>query len=109
MVRVDRHRGEWVEPGDPVLRILRIDRLRAEGFVKVRHTEHDLENCPVTLTVDLPGRPGTVFPGKVVFVSPEVDPVNAQVRIWAEIENRGKRLRPAAPPTSGELREEGRP
>jgi macrolide-specific efflux system membrane fusion protein len=93
-VRVDRHRGEWVEPGDPVLRILRIDRLRAEGFVKVHHTEHDLENCLVTLKVNLPGEPGAVFPGKVVFLSPEVDPVNAQVRIWAEIENRGTRLRP---------------
>lgn len=94
VVRVDRHRGEWVEPGDPVLRILRIDCLRAEGFIKIQDTEFDLESRDVTFTVNLPGEPEAVFPGRVVFVSPEVDPVNAQVRIWAEIENRGKRLRP---------------
>ena len=46
------------------------------------------------LKVDLPNAPGTVFPGKIVFLDPEVDPVNAEVRIWAEIENTGLRLRP---------------
>jgi macrolide-specific efflux system membrane fusion protein len=30
----------------------------------------------------------------VVFVSPEVDPVNGQVRIWAEIDNKSLVLRP---------------
>ena len=34
VVRVYRSRGEWVKPGDPVVRILRLDRLRAEGFLK---------------------------------------------------------------------------
>jgi hypothetical protein len=29
-----------------------------------------------------------------VFVSPEVNPVNGQVRVWAEVENRGLLLRP---------------
>jgi multidrug efflux pump subunit AcrA (membrane-fusion protein) len=29
-----------------------------------------------------------------VFVSPEVDPVNGQVRVWAEVENRDGQLRP---------------
>ena len=34
VVQVYRHRGEWVKPGEPVVRMLRMDRLRAEGFVK---------------------------------------------------------------------------
>ena len=33
VVEIHRQRGEWVEPGDKVLRIVRLDRLRAEGFV----------------------------------------------------------------------------
>jgi multidrug efflux pump subunit AcrA (membrane-fusion protein) len=48
----------------------------------------------VRLSVDLPDAPGTVFPGKIVFLDPEIDPVNAQVRIWAEVENTGLQLRP---------------
>jgi len=34
------------------------------------------------------------YSGKLAFVSPEVDPVNGQVRIWAEVENAEQSLRP---------------
>ena len=94
MVQVHRHRGEWVEPGEAVVRILRLDRLRAEGFLNVRYLGPDVESRPVTLTVDLPDEPGAEFPGKIVFVSPEIDPVNSQVSIWVEIDNEALRLRP---------------
>ncbi len=94
VVQVQRHRGEWVKPGEVVVRILRLDRLRAEGFVKTEHWSEDLRGRQVRLVVDLPKAPGTEFPGKVVFVDPEIDPVNAQVRVWAEVENRELRLRP---------------
>ena len=33
VVEIKRRKGEWVEPGETVIRILRIDSLRAEGFV----------------------------------------------------------------------------
>ena len=94
VVQVSGRRGEWVEPGKSVLRILRIDRLKAEGFVNANQLRHDLTGSQVELTLDLPGQTQAKFPGKVVFVSPEIDPVNGQVRVWAEIENRGLRLRP---------------
>jgi len=94
VVQVNRHRGEWVKPGDSVVRILRLDRLRAEGFVRMQSWRDDLPGCPVRLLVDLPKAQGVEFSGKVVFVDPEIDPVNAQVRIWAEVENRGLQLRP---------------
>ncbi len=94
VVQVNRRRGEWVEPGDVVLRILRIDRLRVEGFLNVNDVRGDLRDCRVRLAVDLPGAPAAEFVGKVVFLSPEIDPVNAQTRVWAEVENRDLRLRP---------------
>ena len=94
VVQVNRRRGEWVKPGDSVVRILRLDRLRAEGFVKMQSWRDDLQGCPVRLVVDLPEARGAEFSGKVVFVDPEIDPVNAQVRIWAEVENRALQLRP---------------
>jgi len=94
VVQITRHRGEWVKPGDTVVRILRLDRLRAEGFLRAQYLGRALEGRPVKLAVDLPGAPGAEFPGKIVFLDPEIDPVNAQVRIWAEVENEGLRLRP---------------
>ncbi len=94
VVQVNRRRGEWVEPGEEDMRILRLDRLRAEGFLDARHLGRDVEDWRVSLTVDLPDEPGAEFPGKIVFVSPEIDPVNSQVSIWVEIDNEALRLRP---------------
>jgi macrolide-specific efflux system membrane fusion protein len=94
VVQIKRHRGEWVEPGDAVVRLVRMDRLRAEGFLPSRAAFDGLTGRPVTLSVDLPGKPQTRFPGKLVFVSPEINPVNGQVRVWAEIENRDLLLKP---------------
>ena len=94
VVQVKRRRGEWVTPGEDVVQILRLDRLRAEGFLNVRYLSDDMEDWRVELTVDLPGEPGVQLPGEIVFVSPEIDPVNSQVNIWVEIDNQDLRLRP---------------
>lgn len=93
VTEVNRHRGEWVEPGQPIMRILRLDRLRAEGLASAEILGRDLHGRAVTLTVQHEGKP-IEFAGKVVFVSPEIDPVNGQVRVWAEIENKDLKLRP---------------
>jgi macrolide-specific efflux system membrane fusion protein len=94
VVEVLRQPGEWVEPGDKVLRIVRLDRLRVEGLIEVPDIASDLRNAQVTLSLNVPGRGPTNFPGKIVFVSPEINPVNGQVRIWAEVENKDGILKP---------------
>jgi multidrug efflux pump subunit AcrA (membrane-fusion protein) len=94
VVQLHHRRGEWVQPGEKVLRILRLDRLRAEGFVDSRELEHELLDARVRVRLALPGKPEAEFTGRVVFVSPEIDPVNSQVRIWADIENPKLELRP---------------
>jgi macrolide-specific efflux system membrane fusion protein len=94
VVQVYRHRGEWVKPGETVLRILRLDRVRAEGFLKSPDVSPALQGREVKLTVDLPNEPGQEFPGKIVFLDPEIDPLNSQVRVWAEVQNEALRLRP---------------
>jgi macrolide-specific efflux system membrane fusion protein len=93
VTQVNRHRGEWIEPGQSVIRILRLDRLRAEGLASAEALGGDLHGRAVKLTVELEGKP-VEFAGKVVFVSPEIDPVNGQVRVWAQIENKDLKLRP---------------
>lgn len=94
VVEILRSAGEWVHPGDTVLRIIRLDRLRAEGFVDTRHLAGDLSGRSARLDVTMfDGQPKS-FQGRVVFVSPEIDPVNRQVRIWAEIDNPSGSLQP---------------
>jgi macrolide-specific efflux system membrane fusion protein len=93
VAEVNRHQGEWVQPGQSIARLLRLDRLRAEGLVSAAEVRGDLKGRQATLTVDIDGRPAS-FTGTVTFASPEIDPVNGQVRIWAEIDNPQLKLRP---------------
>lgn len=90
--------GEWVQPGDAVLRLVAIDRLRAEGFIDADHTEGLVgRSARLRLAAeagDDHAEASVVFEAKVGFVSPEVDPVTRQVRMWAEIDNADGRLRP---------------
>jgi RND family efflux transporter MFP subunit len=94
VVQVHKHVGDWVQPGDKLLRVIRLDRLRVEGFLEAAEATPGLEGRPATLTVDLPGKPGASFSGKLTFVSPEIDPFNRSVRVLAEIENPNFALQP---------------
>ena len=94
VVQIHQRRGEWVEPGATVVRLLRINRLRAEGQVNMRDIRGDLTGRAVSLSVTLPDGAATSYRGKVVFVSPEINPVNGLVKVWAEIDNPRLLLRP---------------
>jgi RND family efflux transporter MFP subunit len=93
IVQVYLRKGEWAEPGQKALRIVNADRLKAEGFIRAEDAAAASSGKPVELTIDLGGTPQK-FSGKVAFVSPEVDPITGQVRVWAEIENHDGKLRP---------------
>jgi RND family efflux transporter MFP subunit len=94
VVEVLRRRGEWVQPGDPVVRIVRLDRLKVEGFLPIKHAGLDLVGSKVKLQVATTGDQTLESTGHIVFISPEIDPLNAQVRFWAEVENKDLKLRP---------------
>jgi macrolide-specific efflux system membrane fusion protein len=94
IVQVFRRQGEWVEPGQTVFRILRIDRLKAVGFLEAAQLTDDLTGRPVTLSVTSPTGDIDQYPGEVKFVHSEVNPVSGQVDFWAEIDNSDLRLRP---------------
>ncbi|MCE9607589.1 MAG: HlyD family efflux transporter periplasmic adaptor subunit [Planctomycetia bacterium] len=83
--------GEWVEPGKPVLRIVRLDRLRIEGFVPfAERNPSELLNATVQVHVAFAAGRRETFVGKVTFVSPLVQP-GGEYRIWAEVDNRRDR------------------
>lgn len=93
VVELHRRRGEWVQPGDTVARIVRLDKLRVEGFLAAKHARADLVGGKATVKVTIDDEE-LEFPGEIVFVSPEIDPINSQVRVWADVENADLVLRP---------------
>jgi macrolide-specific efflux system membrane fusion protein len=96
IVQVYVRKGEWVKPGQQALRIVNVDRLKAEGFIPAEQVTESVVGKPVKLLLEQGGE-RTTFSGTIVFVSPEVDPITGQVRVWAEIDNRAGRLRPGQP------------
>lgn len=98
VAEVFRHRGEWLEPGERVMRVVRLDRLKVEGFVDSRTITSSLRGAAVRVQVTLSDDEKPVLvKGRIVFISSEIDPVNAQVRVWAEVENPDLLLRPGLP------------
>jgi multidrug efflux pump subunit AcrA (membrane-fusion protein) len=85
---LDRDKGEWVNAGDTVLKIARMDRLRVVVMVSaVDYAPHEVANRRVTVTAVLARGQEIQLPGSVVFVDQEINQGNSYV-VWAEFENR---------------------
>lgn len=80
--------GEWANPGDPVLRIVQMDKLRIEGFVRVSEfAPSEIIDRPVRVEVRLERNRVESFRGKIVWVDPLVA-AGGEYRVWAEVDNR---------------------
>lgn len=93
VVSLEKRLGEWVEPGSPLLKLVRTDRLRIEGFIKAQAALPELMGRTATILVENDQSKQTIK-GQVTFVSPEANPVNSQVRIFLEVDNQTGDLRP---------------
>lgn len=97
VVDVAKHEGEWMQPGDTLAHVVRTDKLRVEGYVKIREARPAaVENRPVTVVVELDGGRRETFQGRIAFVKPVVE--SGDYRVFAEVENRrdgGEWLLPA--------------
>jgi multidrug efflux pump subunit AcrA (membrane-fusion protein) len=88
VVQIFPHEGEWMQPGDPLAHVVRIDKLRVEGFVNAgQWNADDVRDRPVTVEVQLAGGRRESFEGRIVFTSPLVQAGN-NFRVVAEVDNR---------------------
>jgi len=88
VVQVFPHQGEWMQPGDPLARVVRADKLRVEGYVdSTRWNPEQVRDRPVTAEVVLADNRREKFAGRIVFTSPIVES-GGDYRVFAEVENR---------------------
>jgi len=92
VVKLLRRPGQWVQIGEPVIEILRLDRLRAEGFVD-QSLATKLRSLP-KVKIQSNQSQAISLVGEVVFVMPEVDPVNGEVCFWVEFDNPNQAVLP---------------
>jgi multidrug efflux pump subunit AcrA (membrane-fusion protein) len=91
VVELKKNRGEWVQAGETVAHVERLDRLRIEGFLNASEVEHgEISGRPVTVTVQLARGHQETFTGKVVFVNPNIEARGHVLvfRVRAEVDNR---------------------
>ncbi len=83
-----KHVGEWVTPGEAVLRIVRFDTLRVESFLNAAdYDPGEVRSQQVTVTVKLARDRMVEMPGRVVYVSSLVE-AGGEYLVRAEVENR---------------------
>ncbi len=87
VAEVHKHAGDWVKPGETVMRVVRMDQLRVEGFLDgTQHARHEVIGRPVEIEVQLTGGGVERLEGKITLASPVVE--SNQYKVWAEINNR---------------------
>lgn len=88
VVLVHKDAGEWVAPGDALVQIVRLDRLRIKGFLNAREfAPGDVVDRAARVRVALTGGRQEEFPGRVVFVSPKEE-ADGKFAVWIDVQNR---------------------
>lgn len=91
VIEVVRHAGEWVNPGDRIMRIVRMKTVRVEGMLRIGDVSPtQVHDRPVTVVATLTGNRPVEFNGRIVFVAPELV-AGDKYRVVAEVENREDR------------------
>jgi multidrug efflux pump subunit AcrA (membrane-fusion protein) len=85
--------GEMASPGSPLLTVMDVSRVVARANIPQNQTVSVKVGDAATIT-----RTGSSeeVPGKVIVVSPAVDPNSTTVQVWVQAANPGERLKPGA-------------
>ena len=87
VTKIHRRVGEWVAPGEAVVQVVRVDRLRVSGELDAtKWSPATIEGRSVTVEVSLPNDRTVKVPGKIVYVSPTVA-LGHDLPVYAEIDS----------------------
>lgn len=94
---VNIEESEWVETGTPVFRVLRLDRLRCEGFISVTQAAMVSVGQPVKITVKATEKKFIEVEGRLAYISHDIDKFKKDVRVYAEFDNANLAIRQGMP------------
>ncbi len=83
-----RHQDEWVSPGDPILRLVRLDTMLVEGaLAQSAYDPHEVGGCDVVVEVNMARGRKEQFTGRITYVSSLVR-LDGRYIVRAEVANR---------------------
>jgi len=77
-----------------VIHIARLDKLRVEEYLPADQANSQLLDANATFSITVSGNVKELAKGNVVYVNPEINPLNSTVMVWIEFDNRELNLRP---------------
>jgi multidrug efflux pump subunit AcrA (membrane-fusion protein) len=97
VIVVLKHKGEPVQPNEPLFRVVDPDRLEVTGQADVTDVWRLQIGQPVRVIPDVAGADLPVeheeFLGRLVFIDTQIDPLTRTCKVVARIDNRGGLLR----------------
>jgi membrane fusion protein (multidrug efflux system) len=84
--------GQFIEPGDPIVRLESLDRLFAD--FKLPQQALPLVDVEQTVLIAVDAWPGDNFRGEISAIEPAVDAATRNISLRAEVVNADGRLRP---------------
>jgi macrolide-specific efflux system membrane fusion protein len=82
--------GDWCQPGDVIMQVIRLDRVRIKGFVLASQAApSEVMGKPAVITVYGAGNKQHTLKGTVGHASFEIEGISAsrQYRIWVDVDN----------------------
>lgn len=100
VTEVSIEKGEWVNSGQPIARIVNTDKLRFTGFADSREILPSAIAKTASLVVDFKGDMGrdggrdsaNDVEVTITFVNPEIDPASGLYEVRAEVDNRDQKM-----------------
>ena len=87
VVEVIQQPGQWVNAGDPIAHVIRLDRLVVEGEVSAaQYHPRELKGHVVRIVVSVKDRDEVALAGEIVFVDPTIS-AKGDRRVVAHVEN----------------------
>lgn len=88
VISVDAKKGEWVNEGQPIVRVVRLDRVRISASLSQSEVEKIEVGSQATFYRQTsPSAKPDEYQGKVVFISPEFDVKLDGIRVFVEIDS----------------------
>ncbi len=85
--RVVRFTGDWVKPGDPILRMIRMDKLRVTcSLDATKFGPQDVKGQPVTVRVQLRRGAVETFKSRITNCSSMIEG-NDEFHVWTDLDN----------------------
>lgn len=91
VTEIHRDQGEWVNRGDKIMTVVRLDRLQIEGFVSLNEMPpHKIIGARARATIEVAGQFPVVLDNLTITHASPTTELDGKYLVWTEIDNRSQ-------------------